>query len=82
MCHTVKQLFIGQLGVNPAIYELDNDPNGKEMERALARMLQSNSPIPAVFIGGKLAGPTDRIMSLHLSGKLIPLLRDAGAIWL
>ncbi|KAI0510396.1 hypothetical protein KFK09_010997 [Dendrobium nobile] len=82
MCHSVKELFIGQLGVNPAIYELDEDPKGKEIEKTLARMLQSSSPLPAVFIGGKLVGPTDRIMSLHLSGKLVPLLRDAGAIWL
>ncbi|PKA58465.1 Glutaredoxin-C1 [Apostasia shenzhenica] len=82
MCHTVKQLFIGELGVNPAVYEIDQDPKGTEIERALARLLDRSPPVPAVFVGGKLVGPTDRVMSLHLAGKLVPLLRDAGAIWL
>ncbi|THU55320.1 hypothetical protein C4D60_Mb11t05340 [Musa balbisiana] len=81
MCHTIKRLFC-ELGVNPGIHELDEDPNGKDMERALARMLGCNPPVPAVFIGGRLVGRTDRVMSLHLGGKLVPLLRDAGAIWL
>ncbi|XP_008796225.1 glutaredoxin-C1-like [Phoenix dactylifera] len=81
MCHTVKTLF-SDLGVSPAIHELDEDPKGKDMERALAKMLGRSPPVPAVFIGGNLVGPTDKIMSLHLSGKLVPLLRDAGAIWL
>jgi glutaredoxin 3 len=52
------------------------------MERDLARRLGRSSPIPAVFIGGKLVGSTDRIMSLHLGGKLVPMLKAAGAIWL
>lgn len=81
MCHTVKRLFC-ELGVNPAIHELDEDPKGKEMEIALVKLLGRKPPVPAVFIGGKLVGPTDKVMSLHLSGKLVPLLRDAGAIWL
>ncbi|KAG0452564.1 hypothetical protein HPP92_024936 [Vanilla planifolia] len=57
-------------------------PRGKEMEWALAKMLCRSPPVPAVFVGGRLIGPTDKVMSLHLSGKLIPLLQDAGAIWL
>ncbi|XP_008802104.1 glutaredoxin-C1-like [Phoenix dactylifera] len=81
MCHTIKRFF-SELGVNPTIHELDEDPKGKDMERALAKMVGRNPPVPAVFIGGSLVGPTDKIMSLHLSGKLVPLLRDAGAIWL
>ncbi|CAL9125432.1 unnamed protein product [Musa textilis] len=81
MCHTIKRLFC-ELGVNPAIHELDEDPNGKDMERALAKMLGCNPPVPAVFIGGRLVGSTDRVMSLHLGSKLVPLLRDAGALWL
>lgn len=80
MCHTIKRLFL-ELGVNPAIYELDEDPRGREMETALVKLL-GRSPVPAVFIGGKFVGSTDRIMSLHLGAKLVPLLRDAGAIWL
>ncbi|XP_026664545.1 glutaredoxin-C1 [Phoenix dactylifera] len=81
LCHTIKRLFL-ELGVNPAVYELDEDSRGKEMERALIILLGRSPPVPAVFIGGKLVGSTDRIMSLHLGGQLVPLLRDAGGIWL
>ncbi|URE28358.1 Glutaredoxin [Musa troglodytarum] len=73
MCHTVKRLFC-ELGVNPAVHELDEDPRGKDMGRS--------PPVPAVFIGGNLVGPTDEVMALHLGGKLVPLLRNAGALWL
>ncbi|XP_073008802.1 glutaredoxin-C1-like [Typha latifolia] len=81
MCHTIKRLFL-ELGVNPSICELDENPKGKEMERALVQLLGRRTPVPVVFIGGKLVGSTDRIMSLHLAGSLVPLLRNAGALWL
>ncbi|KAG1326292.1 glutaredoxin-C1-like [Cocos nucifera] len=81
MCHTVKRLFC-ELGVNPAVYELDEVRGGKEMEKALVQLLRRSPPVPAVFIGGKLVGSTDTVMSLHLGGNLVPLLRDAGALWL
>ncbi|GJM91946.1 hypothetical protein PR202_ga08369 [Eleusine coracana subsp. coracana] len=81
MCHAVTTLF-SELGVSWTVYELDKDPKGKDMERALARMVGRNPPVPAVFIGGKLVGPTDQVMALHLAGKLVPLLRQAGALWL
>ncbi|KAE8696965.1 Monothiol glutaredoxin-S9 [Hibiscus syriacus] len=73
LCYAVKILF-QDLGVTPTVHEIDQDPEGREMERALMR-LGCNAPIPAVFIGGKLLGSTNEVMSLHLSGRLIPLLR-------
>jgi glutaredoxin 3 len=81
MSYTVTSLFSG-LGVCAAVHELDKEPRGRDIERDLARRLGRSSPIPAVFIGGKLIGSTDRIMSLHLGGKLVPMLKAAGAIWL
>ncbi|GJN31895.1 hypothetical protein PR202_gb20350 [Eleusine coracana subsp. coracana] len=80
MCHTVMRLF-RDLGVNPMVVELDEDPRGKEMEKALARLLGRNPAVPAVFIGSRLVGSTDKVMSLHLSGNLVPLLRNAGGLW-
>jgi glutaredoxin 3 len=35
---------------------------------------------PAVFVAGRPVGSTEEVMSLHLGGKLVPLLRDARAI--
>ncbi|XP_031282208.1 glutaredoxin-C1-like [Pistacia vera] len=81
MCHAVKRLFCG-MGVNPTVYELDHDPRGKEIERALMRLLGSSSAVPAVFIGGKLIGSMDRVMASHINGSLVPLLKEAGALWL
>jgi glutaredoxin 3 len=81
MCHTVTRLF-RELGVNPTVVELDEDPSwGKEMEKALARLLGRSPAVPAVFIGGRLVGSTDKVMSLHLSGNLDTMLRNAGALW-
>ncbi|XP_071693961.1 putative glutaredoxin-C14 [Rutidosis leptorrhynchoides] len=81
MCHAIKRLFCG-MGVNPIVYELDQQPLGKEMEKALVRLLGTNSPVPVVFIGGKLIGGMDRVMASHINGTLVPLLKEAGALWL
>jgi glutaredoxin 3 len=80
MSHTVTRLFV-DLGVNPAVHELDKDLRGREMEKALGKLTGRNPTVPAVFIGGKLVGSTDKIMSLHLGGSLVPMLQNAGAIW-
>jgi glutaredoxin 3 len=86
MCHAVKGLFRG-MGVSPAVHELDLHPYGGDIQRALIRLLGcsgSSSPgsLPVVFIGGKLVGAMDRVMASHINGSLVPLLKDAGALWL
>ncbi|XP_015697873.1 glutaredoxin-C10 [Oryza brachyantha] len=80
MCHAVTSL-LGELGVNAAVHELDRDPRGRDMERDLARRL-GPPVVPAVFIGGNLVGGANRVMSLHLAGELVPMLKNAGALWL
>ncbi|CAN1295105.1 GRXC8 [Linum perenne] len=89
MCHAVKRLFCS-MGVSPNVIELDNDPRGKELERALMRLnvgggsstYGQSSAVPLVFIGGKLIGAMDRVMASHINGSLVPLLKEAGALWL
>ncbi|GLT57169.1 hypothetical protein SLA2020_301570 [Shorea laevis] len=81
MCHAVKRLFCG-MGVNPTVHELDLDPRGKDMEKPLMRLQGSSSAVPVVFIGGKLVGGMDRVMASHINGTLVPLLKEAGALWL
>ncbi|XP_010241641.1 PREDICTED: monothiol glutaredoxin-S10-like [Nelumbo nucifera] len=80
MSHATKRLFY-ELGVSPAIHELDQDYRGRDMELALLR-LGCNPAVPTVFIGGKFVGSTQKVMSLHLDGSLVPMLKAAGAIWL
>ena len=88
MCHAVKRLFCG-MGVHPTVHELDLDPRGRELERALACLLGASGAsaagapvVPVVFIGGRLVGAMDRVMAAHINGSLVPLLKEAGALWL
>ncbi|XP_059659512.1 monothiol glutaredoxin-S9-like [Cornus florida] len=78
LSYAVNILF-QELGVIPVVHEIDIDPEGREMEKALKR-LGFNAPVPAVFIAGKLIGSTNEVMSLHLSGSLIPLLQPYQAL--
>ncbi|KAK7332204.1 hypothetical protein VNO80_28952 [Phaseolus coccineus] len=79
MCHTIKALF-NDFGVNPNVHELDEIPRGNDIEQALSR-LGCNPSVPAVFIGGELVGGANEVMSLHLNRTLIPMLINAGALW-
>ncbi|KAL0395803.1 UNVERIFIED_CONTAM: Glutaredoxin-C5 [Sesamum calycinum] len=84
MCHAAKRLFCS-MGVNPTVYELDEYPGGKDLERVLLELVGGGGnavPVPVVFIGGKLVGGMDRVMGSHISGTLVPLLKEAGALWL
>ncbi|KAJ7947029.1 Glutaredoxin [Quillaja saponaria] len=90
MCHVVKKLLLG-LGVNPAVYEVEED-HAVAVVEFLTRMniglnegregTRSSVQFPAVFVGGKLFGGLERVMSTHISGELVPILKDAGALWL
>ncbi|KAL9228153.1 hypothetical protein vseg_003763 [Gypsophila vaccaria] len=80
MSHSVNQL-VSSYGANATVYELDDLPNGQEVEKALQR-LGLKPAIPAVFIGQKLVGGAKEIISMQVQGRLTPMLKEAGAIWL
>ncbi|KAK7257403.1 hypothetical protein RIF29_31359 [Crotalaria pallida] len=83
MSHVVKSLLHG-LGVNPAVHEVEeNDEVSvvRELE-IVANNEHGKVQFPAVFVGGKLFGGLDRLMATHISGELVPMLKDAGALWL
>lgn len=86
MCHVVKRLFCG-LGVNPAVFELDEEGGEatggtSDIEKVLVRLVGKKPAVPAVFIGGEFVGGLDRLMAAHISGELVPKLKQAGALWL
>lgn len=81
MCHAVKRLLC-DMGVNPTVYELDELSYGQEVEKALMMRLGGAMVVPVVFVGGKLVGSIDRVMASHINGTLVPLLKQAGALWL
>ncbi|URE19273.1 hypothetical protein MUK42_34646 [Musa troglodytarum] len=81
MCHVVKRLLLG-LGVGPTVYELDQlGRGGREIQAVLSHLL-SAAAVPAVFVGGQLLGGVEKVMSCHINGSLVPLLKQAGALWL
>ncbi|KAE9599894.1 hypothetical protein Lal_00046013 [Lupinus albus] len=90
MSHVVKRLLQG-LGANPAIYEVEEKDEvgfARELEAIVGdnnigydgKMIKIQFPI--VFIGGKLFGGLDRLMATHISGELVPMLKEVGALWL
>lgn len=73
------------LGVNPGVYEVDeNDEVGviAELEALINGDKEEKLQFPVVFIGGRLFGGLDRLMASHISGELVPILKQAGALWL
>ncbi|KAM2279223.1 hypothetical protein ACFX1S_040093 [Malus domestica] len=61
MCHTIKPLFC-DMGINPTMHVLDEDPRGKDLERALMSLLgtssaESASSMKRRLIVGRLTKP-------------------------
>ncbi|KNA23283.1 hypothetical protein SOVF_026280 [Spinacia oleracea] len=79
MSHSMKQLISGY-GANATVYELDETPEGHEIDSALQKLGQEPS-VPALFIGQRYVGGAKEIISLQVQGRLVPLLREAKAIW-
>lgn len=64
------------------VIELDEETGGAEIEEALTKLVGETPAIPVVFVGGKLVGGVDRLVAAHISGNLIPQLKEAKALWL
>ncbi|KAJ6738219.1 GLUTAREDOXIN [Salix koriyanagi] len=79
---------VSWLGVNPPVFEVEEkeedyvikalsmingDEGGKEVDQV---------QFPVVCVGGKLFGGLERVMASHITGELVPILKDAGALWL
>ncbi|XP_039068775.1 monothiol glutaredoxin-S9-like isoform X2 [Hibiscus syriacus] len=86
MSHVVRRL-LQALGVNPAVHEI-NEVDEAGVLNELEAICKDNGndrkmvQLPVVFIGGRLYGGLDKVMATHISGELIPVLKDAGALWL
>ncbi|KAJ4959272.1 hypothetical protein NE237_026383 [Protea cynaroides] len=89
MCHVMKNL-LSTLGVHPAVIELEETElealaghvNQVEVVGVSPPPTPTTSPAPAVFIGRRRVGGLENLMALHLSGQLVPWLRDVGALWM
>ncbi|KAJ0017300.1 hypothetical protein Pint_10503 [Pistacia integerrima] len=87
MSHVVKTLLLGH-GVNPAVFEVEEADEANVVGDLLrikglkGEINDGSIQFPAVFVGGKLFGGLDQVMATHISGELVPILKDAGALWL
>ncbi|CAI5474249.1 unnamed protein product [Closterium sp. Yama58-4] len=76
-CMDVKRL-LSKLHTKMLVVELDELVEEDELQQALYD-LTGQRTVPNVFIGGKHIGGCDATVSLHMQGKLVPLLAEAGA---
>lgn len=67
MCHVIRRL-LAAVAAHPTVIELEE---GESLAAAPA--------LPALFIGGASVGGIEGLIALHLGGRLVPLLREAGA---
>ncbi|GAB4831321.1 hypothetical protein Ancab_005332 [Ancistrocladus abbreviatus] len=87
MSHVVQRLLLG-LGANPSIFEVDDEAEEALLIQELRKISStidaqdSSFQFPVVFVGGKMFGGLERIIATHISGELVPILRQAGALWL
>ncbi|KNA04775.1 hypothetical protein SOVF_196590 [Spinacia oleracea] len=83
MCHVAKRLLFS-LGVGPTVIELDSDKGGSADIQAVLYQLTHEPQIalPAIFVGGNFLGGIESLMASHINGSLVPLLKQAGALWL
>lgn len=83
MCTVAKRLLFS-LGVGPTIVELDHHVAGREIQAVLFQLSSNgqHQTVPAIFVGGKFLGGIETLMACHINGTLVPLLKDAGALWL
>ncbi|KNA07593.1 hypothetical protein SOVF_170450 [Spinacia oleracea] len=77
--HSMRQLITG-FGANPTVYEIDQMPNGREIDRVL-QMMGRRPSVPSIFIGGNFVGGPNDVITLQVQGRLVQMLMDAGAIW-
>jgi glutaredoxin 3 len=61
------------MGVDAKVYELDEMPNGGEIQAALAEMTGQRT-VPNTFVAGKYLGGNDVAQKAASTGKLKELL--------
>uniref|UniRef100_A0A0D9UXV6 Uncharacterized protein n=1 Tax=Leersia perrieri TaxID=77586 RepID=A0A0D9UXV6_9ORYZ len=73
MAHVMRRL-LAAVGAHAVVIELDA---GAAEEEAVA----AGAALPALFVGGDpVGGGLEGLMGLHLSGRLVPRLREVGAL--
>lgn len=69
MCHVMKQL-LAAVGSHPSVIEVEESEIG----------VFGATAMPALFVGGAAVGGIEGLMRLHLSGRLVPRLKELGVV--
>ncbi|XP_065189577.1 glutaredoxin-like [Sycon ciliatum] len=77
-CVRAKQL-LREVGAKPFVMELDTRSDGYVIQDELQRRTGSRS-VPKVFVREKCIGGCDDTVSLHRQGRLVSMLKEAGAL--
>ncbi|XP_020594491.1 glutaredoxin-C7-like [Phalaenopsis equestris] len=72
MCQ-VMTILLSMVGVRAKVVEWE------EEEAATGEVMVAEEGMPVVFIGGERIGGLERLMGMHLSGRLVSRLKAAGA---
>ncbi|KAM0950135.1 putative glutaredoxin-like, plant II, Thioredoxin-like superfamily [Dioscorea sansibarensis] len=88
MSYVAKKLF-QELRANPTMCEISEGFTEKmTLMDKIAKILRGDDRtlvppmFPLVFIGGKLVRGLDKLITIHISGELVPMLKIASALWL
>ena len=76
MAHVMRRL-LAAVGAHATVIELGG---GAEEEALAAAEGGGGGGVPALFVGGDPVGGLEGLMRLHLSGRLVPRLRELGAL--
>jgi len=76
-CKMAKEVLDG-VGVSYVVEEIDSRADCDQLQNVFQQLTGART-VPRVFVGGKCVGGGSETYSLHNQGKLMPLLKDAGA---
>ncbi|CAH2062624.1 unnamed protein product [Thlaspi arvense] len=80
MCHVVRRLLLGH-GVNPPVVEVEEAEEAAIVDE-LSKISGEALQFPAVFVGESISEGWRKSWLLIFSGELVPILKEAGALWL
>lgn len=76
-CKMAKKM-LNEIGVNYEVDEIQGKENMTKIQD-LFEKITGERTVPRIFIGGKTIGGASDAMTLHNEGKLVPLMKEAGA---
>jgi len=76
-CKMAKEVLDG-IGVSYVVEEIDSRKDCDQLQDVFKQLTGART-VPRVFVGGKCIGGGSETYSMHNKGKLMPLLKEAGA---